>query len=95
MGSQIPIGARIVAVAKALGTLISREPLDFRTSYPKAREETSRCSGTQFDPVVVEAFLKIPAGLWCDLLVAIGSSQWNEKGALMQNGKGILELRPL
>jgi response regulator RpfG family c-di-GMP phosphodiesterase len=32
-----------------------------------AREEILRCSGTQFDPAVVEVFLKVPNELWQEL----------------------------
>ena len=36
-------------------------------SFDAAREEILRCSGTQFDPAVVEVFLKIPNELWHEL----------------------------
>jgi response regulator RpfG family c-di-GMP phosphodiesterase len=32
-----------------------------------AREEILSCSGTQFDPAVIEVFLKIPNELWQEL----------------------------
>jgi HD-GYP domain-containing protein (c-di-GMP phosphodiesterase class II) len=32
-----------------------------------ARQEILRCSGTQFDPNVVEVFIKIPNELWVEL----------------------------
>jgi response regulator RpfG family c-di-GMP phosphodiesterase len=37
-----------------------------------AREEIQRCSGTQFDPKVVEVFLTMPGTLWNELRENIG-----------------------
>ena len=39
--------------------------------FDTARAEILRCSGTQFDPAVVEAFLKIPNELWYELRAEI------------------------
>jgi HD-GYP domain-containing protein (c-di-GMP phosphodiesterase class II) len=38
-----------------------------------AREEIRRCSGTQFDPKVVEVFLSIPEQHWVELRENLGS----------------------
>ena len=57
--SEIPIGARIFAVADALDAITSDRPYRKARSFDEAREEILRCSGTQFDPEVVEVFLKI------------------------------------
>lgn len=66
-GSQIPIGARIFAVADTLDAITSDRPYRKARSFDVAREEILRCSGTQFDPGVVEVFLKIPNELWQEL----------------------------
>jgi putative nucleotidyltransferase with HDIG domain len=66
-GREIPIGARIFAVADALDAITSDRPYRKARSFDSAREEVLCCSGTQFDPVVVEAFLKIPNELWQEL----------------------------
>jgi putative nucleotidyltransferase with HDIG domain len=66
-GSQIPIGARIFAVADALDAITSDRPYRQARSFDAARDEIVRCSGTQFDPHVVNAFLQIPNGLWHEL----------------------------
>lgn len=60
-GEQICLGARIFAVADTLDALLSERP--YRPSYDEAYAvaEIKRCSGTQFDPQVVEAFLRIPS----------------------------------
>jgi putative nucleotidyltransferase with HDIG domain len=66
-GSDIPIGARIFAVADALDAITSDRPYRKARSFEAAREEILRCSGTQFDPGVVEVFLKTPNELWHEL----------------------------
>jgi putative two-component system response regulator len=60
IGDDIPLGARILAVADSFDAMTSDRP--YRTSMPakKAFEEIISCSGTQFDPAVVKAFLKTP-----------------------------------
>ena len=54
---NIPIGARIIAVADAFDAMTSDRP--YRKAMPKeaALSELSKCSGAQFDPNVVETFL--------------------------------------
>jgi putative nucleotidyltransferase with HDIG domain len=66
-GNQIPIGARIFAIADTLDAITSDRPYRKARGFDAAREEILRCSGTQFDPAVVEAFLKIPNELWQEL----------------------------
>ncbi len=66
-GREIPIGARIFAVADTLDAITSDRPYRKATGFDNAREEILRCSGTQFDPAVVEVFLKIPNELWQEL----------------------------
>lgn len=66
-GNEIPIGARIFAVADAMDAITSDRPYRKARTFDAAREEVLRCSGTQFDPAVVEVFLKIPNELWHEL----------------------------
>lgn len=66
-GNAIPIGARIFAVADTLDAITSDRPYRGAKSFDVARLEILRCSGTQFDPAVVEVFLKIPNELWIEL----------------------------
>jgi putative nucleotidyltransferase with HDIG domain len=66
-GHEIPIGARVFAVADTLDAITSDRPYRRARSFDAAREEILRCSGTQFDPSVVEVFLKIPNELWQEL----------------------------
>ena len=55
---NIPLGARIIAVADAFDAMVTDRP--YRKGQPswQAIEELERCAGTQFDPKVVEAFKK-------------------------------------
>jgi putative nucleotidyltransferase with HDIG domain len=66
-GDQIPLGARIFAVADALDAMISDRPYRKAFSVAQARDEIKRCSGTQFDPEVVKVFLQIPEEHWLEL----------------------------
>jgi len=56
---QIPLGARIMAVADAFEAMVYGRPYRERMSISLALKEIKKKSGTQFDPKVVEAFLKI------------------------------------
>ncbi len=58
-GDQIPLGARIFAVADTLDAMTSDRPYRSRTGFAQALEEIGRCAASQFDPRVVEAFLSI------------------------------------
>ena len=55
-GAEIPLGARIVAVADAFEGMTSARPYSPSLPPEAALEELDRCSGTQFDPAVVAAF---------------------------------------
>jgi cyclic di-GMP phosphodiesterase len=59
-GEEIPLGARIFAVAETLDTIISDQPYRRALPLSHAREEIRRCSGSQFDPKVVEVFFSLP-----------------------------------
>jgi len=63
-GKEIPLGARIFAVADTLDAMISDRPYRAALPFQKAREEIVRCSGSQFDPKVVQTFLSIPEQAW-------------------------------
>jgi putative two-component system response regulator len=57
-GNDIPLGARIIAVADAFDAMISDRPYRSAMSVTEAIDEIKRSAGTQFDPTVVNAFLK-------------------------------------
>jgi putative nucleotidyltransferase with HDIG domain len=71
-GEQIPLGARIFAVADALDAMISDRPYRKALLITHARDEIERCSGTQFDPAVVTVFLAMPDTLWNELRENMG-----------------------
>ena len=58
-GDSIPIEGRIVAVADVFDALTHDRPYKQAWPVDEARAEIMRCSGTQFDPQVVAAFLKV------------------------------------
>jgi putative nucleotidyltransferase with HDIG domain len=63
-GSEIPLGARIFGVVDTLDAMTSDRPYRRALSFQAARDEVLRCSGTQFDPHVVEAFFSIDSDRW-------------------------------
>jgi len=62
-GEEIPMGARISAVAEVYDILTHGAPWKEPLSIDEAKAEIQRCAGTQFDPRVVEVFLQV-----CDLM---------------------------
>jgi diguanylate cyclase (GGDEF)-like protein/putative nucleotidyltransferase with HDIG domain len=56
-GEEIPIGARITFVADAFCAMTEERPYALARSVASACQELCDCSGTQFDPAVVKAFL--------------------------------------
>jgi putative nucleotidyltransferase with HDIG domain len=58
-GREIPIGARIMTIADTYDSITSERPYRKAASHRYAIKEIISCSGTQFDPEVVENFLEI------------------------------------
>ena len=58
-GSQIPIGARIIAVLDAYESMTIGRPYREAMAHAEALREIQQCKGTQFDPRVVEAFSQV------------------------------------
>ena len=56
-GDDIPLGARILAIAEAYDAMTSRRPWRAAMSVKAACAEIERCKGSQFDPKVADAFL--------------------------------------
>ena len=62
-GQEIPLASRIIAVCDAFEAMTSDRPYHERRASGDALAELRRCSGTQFDPDVVEAFVAALAEL--------------------------------
>ena len=61
---EIPLEARIFALADALDAITSHRPYRQERDFAAAREEIRSHEGTQFDPRIVEAFEKLPLARW-------------------------------
>jgi HD-GYP domain-containing protein (c-di-GMP phosphodiesterase class II) len=66
IGGHIPLGARIISIADAYDTMTTSRPYRNLVSREKALEELKRCSGTQFDPKLVEMFFLVTIRLPID-----------------------------
>jgi len=58
-GEKIPLLSRIISIVDTYDVMQSRRPYKGPISKTKALKEIKRCAGTQFDPQLVEIFLKI------------------------------------
>ncbi|MDD5120121.1 MAG: HD-GYP domain-containing protein [Candidatus Omnitrophica bacterium] len=58
-GKKIPLGARIMSVADAFEAMVYGRPYRQRMDIASAIKEIKKKGGTQFDPKVVEAFLRV------------------------------------
>jgi HD-GYP domain-containing protein (c-di-GMP phosphodiesterase class II) len=67
----IALGARIFAVADTFDAMTSERPYRGISTYQDVCAEIARCAGTQFDPLVVEAFMRIPETTWTELRRAV------------------------
>jgi HD-GYP domain-containing protein (c-di-GMP phosphodiesterase class II)/GGDEF domain-containing protein len=56
--AEIPLAARIVAVAAAFSAMVEGRPYRPSLSVEAACREIMRCAGTQFDPEVAELFVE-------------------------------------
>ncbi len=63
-GDQIPLGARIFAVADTLDAMTMTRAYRAAQSFQAARAEIKAWSGRQFDPGIVEVYLEMPDSIW-------------------------------
>lgn len=56
-GEDIPLGARIIAVADAFDVMTTERPYAHARTPRQACEELERCKGSHFDPIIVDAFV--------------------------------------
>jgi len=64
---QIPLGARIFAIADTFDAMTSDRPYRAAQSISSGRREVQRYAGQQFDPDIVEVFLSISEQIWKEL----------------------------
>jgi HD-GYP domain-containing protein (c-di-GMP phosphodiesterase class II) len=60
-GDEIPLGSRIIAVCDAFDAMVSERPYQSGRSASAAMAELRSCSGSQFEPAVVDAFCAVMA----------------------------------
>jgi putative nucleotidyltransferase with HDIG domain len=72
-GEEIPLGARIFAIADTLDAITSDRPYRSAQTLEAARAEIQKWSGRQFDPQIVKVFLEIPNQVWVELRQEIDS----------------------
>jgi HD-GYP domain-containing protein (c-di-GMP phosphodiesterase class II) len=86
-GQRNSPGARIFSVADTLDAIISDRPYRPARTLAAARKEIQAWAGRQFDPEVVEVFLKMPDDIFEDLRREINAQSYpfsystNAKGA--------------
>ena len=94
-GEDIVTGARIFHVVDTLDAITSDRPYRKARPFDAARTEILRCSGTQFDPACVEAFLRVPAEEWERIrldveTVAVLTADMAERAPLALHGSDAL-----
>lgn len=60
-GEEIPLASRILAVCDAVEAMASDRPYQHSKPVPEILSELERCSGEQFDPMIVQAFIDVVA----------------------------------
>jgi putative nucleotidyltransferase with HDIG domain len=92
-GSEILLGARIFAIADTLDAITSDRPYRRASAFESAREIIRQCSGSQFDPLVVDVFLNVPEETWTAIAkdqrqVDALSSDLRGKSGMLHGGPG-------
>ena len=90
-GEQIPLGSRIFAIADTFDAMTSDRPYRAALSYDRARQEMIDFSGTQFDPSVVEAFLRIEEQEWWDIRGQVEDELRRKPAKLLETRFGTVE----
>jgi len=63
-GDQIPLGARIFALADTIDAMTSERPYRKALEFDAVPEVIRKFSGTQFDPKVADAFFSVKLDFW-------------------------------
>lgn len=97
-GDEIPLEARILAVCDAVEAMASDRPYHRAMALEQIVAEVRRCAGTQFNPDVAEAFIRVVERNG-DRLVANSAHEVLQKNAgsgdprFADNGQAVLEER--
>jgi len=84
-GNEIPLGARIVAVADAYHAMVNERPYKSARDHVAAINELRKNAGTQFDPEVVGVFCQLfAAGVPADGLEEVYSLHERARGGLQK-----------
>jgi len=67
-GTEIPPGARILALADSFSAMLETRPYRPRLTLGQSLDEMARCSGTQFDPDL--------SGVMAEMIRAEGARDW-------------------
>jgi putative nucleotidyltransferase with HDIG domain len=73
-GAEIPLGARLFMVADTLDAMTSDRAYRKGPGFEAARTEIHRLSGKQFDPHIVELFLKVSPAAWMQVRSEAGNN---------------------
>jgi len=89
-GNEIPLGARIVAVADAYHAMVHDRPYKDALSHDEAIAELQQHAGTQFDPEVVDVFCTV----YADAVPPDGLEEVYRLHERARDGLPHIELRP-
>lgn len=73
-GEDIPLGSRIFSVADALDAMTSHRTYREAIPFDEAVQKIAEASGTQFNPKVIEVFMRIPVEEWESIKNRVSSS---------------------
>jgi len=94
-GDEIPLGARIIAVADSLSAMTGYRSYRLPKTFDDAVAEILACSGTQFDPAVVEALSSARNEVKQTLFSIIGNENMSAKFKIeSRTSNGNLHLSP-
>jgi diguanylate cyclase (GGDEF)-like protein/putative nucleotidyltransferase with HDIG domain len=85
-GEQIPLEARILAVCDAVEAMASDRPYHRGMALSEIMVELQRCAGTQFDPAVVQVFMRIAERRGVDFITNSAQEAARQQAAL-QDGR--------
>jgi putative nucleotidyltransferase with HDIG domain len=94
-GEEIPLGARILALADSIEAMCSDRPYRHGKTCEEVKAEVVRCSAVQFDPQAVQAFLEVIEEKGPGFLINTAElvDQSIQPGAIKMAGQGVFFLK--